>query len=257
MTQELSVKTSTVQSLLMSPERMQNLIAFADLMANGRVMVPKHLHGQPADCLAVAMQATEWGMNPFTVAQKTHLVSGTLGYEAQLIIAVLQTSGAIVGRPHYEYQGEGANLQCRFGAIPAGEKEVVFNEWLAFSTVTTKNSPLWKSNPKQQMGYLQAKNWARLYAPGAILGVYSPDELEERFIPEDQSPALPITATAEPEPLPPCAPERFAELLPNWQKLIAEGTKTADAIIENLGKKYTLTDDQKSAIKGEPTESAE
>jgi phage recombination protein Bet len=70
-------------------------------------------------------------------------------------------------------------------------------------------------------------------------------------------PAQTITVTAEPELLPPCAPERFAELLPNWQKLIAEGTKTADAIIENLSKKYTLTDDQKRKIKGEKIEVAE
>lgn len=35
------------------------------------------------------MQAVQWGMNPFAVAQKTHFVSGKIGYEAQLVNAVI------------------------------------------------------------------------------------------------------------------------------------------------------------------------
>jgi hypothetical protein len=247
--QELVVKTNTVSSLLMSPDRMNNLIAFSEVMAGGRVMIPAHLHGKPADCLAIAMQATEWGMNPFTVAQKTHLVSGTLGYEAQLVIAVLQTTGAIRGRFHFEYQGEGQALQCRAGAIPGGETEIVWSEWIAFSMVKVKNSPLWTANPKQQMGYLQAKNWARLYAPGAILGVYSADELEERFIPEDQAPVPrgEVTATIEQE-LPPCTPENFAEKLPVWADLVMSGKKTAEQVCKLVRSKYTLTAEQSATL---------
>lgn len=178
MTQLITTETNTA-SMLMNPAAMQCMSNFATLMASGKVTVPKHLQGSPADCMAIAMQAAQWGMNPYAVAQKTHLVNGILGYEAQLVNAVLQASGSIVGRFHYEYQGEGAALQCRVGAIPAGESEVVWNEWLKSSDITTKNSPLWKTNPKQQIGYLQVKNWGRMYAPGAILGVYTPDELEE------------------------------------------------------------------------------
>lgn len=36
------------------------------------------------------------------------------------------------------------------------------------------------SNPKQQIAYLGVKYWARLYCPEVILGVYSPDEVEQR-----------------------------------------------------------------------------
>jgi len=178
MNQLITTETNTA-SMLMNPAAMQCMSNFATLMASGKVTVPKHLQGSPADCMAIAMQAAQWGMNPYAVAQKTHLVNGILGYEAQLVNAVLQASGSIVGRFHYEYQGEGTALQCRVGAIPAGESEVVWNEWLKSSDITTKNSPLWKTNQKQQIGYLQVKNWGRMYAPGAILGVYTPDELED------------------------------------------------------------------------------
>lgn len=164
---------------IFSPEGMDRLVRFATLMADSKATVPAHLAGKPADCLAVTMQAAQWGMNPFAVAQKTHVVNGTLGYEAQLVNAVVQRSGAIKGRFHYEYKGEGSSLECRVGAVIRGEQEITWNEWLCISSVTTKNSPLWKTNPKQQFGYLQVKNWARAHTPGAILGVYTPDELQD------------------------------------------------------------------------------
>lgn len=36
------------------------------------------------------------------------------------------------------------------------------------------------SNPKQQIAYLALKYWARLYCPAVVLGVYTPDEIEQR-----------------------------------------------------------------------------
>lgn len=180
---------------IFSPEGMDRLVRFATLMADSKATVPAHLAGKPADCLAVTMQAAQWGMNPFAVAQKTHIVNGTLGYEAQLVNAVVQNSGAIKGRFHYEYRGEGSSLECRVGAVVRGEQDITWNEWLCISSITTKNSPLWKTNPKQQFGYLQVKNWARAHTPGAILGVYTPDELQETT-PRVERDITPQTATA-------------------------------------------------------------
>ncbi len=166
--------------MLMDESKMGVLMRFAEQMSLGTVTIPEHLRGKPGDCLAIAMQATQWGMNPFSVAQKTHIVSGKLGYEAQLVMAVAKASKAIRGAFKFEYrQSVGNDFECRAGAVLAGEAEVTWGEWLAASQVTTKNSPLWKTNPRQQMAYLQAKNWLRLYAPEAILGVYSDDELIE------------------------------------------------------------------------------
>jgi hypothetical protein len=166
-------------ALMTNDDNMKRAMDMAKVMSGSKVTVPKHLQGNEGDCLAIVFQAMNWGMNPFAVAQKTHLVNGTLGYEAQLVNAVIQESNAIVGRFRYEYQGDGNSLQCRVGAVLRGESEITWNEWLKSSEVTTKNSPLWKTNPKQQLGYLQLKNWSRSYCPGAILGVYTKEELEE------------------------------------------------------------------------------
>ncbi|EFS9168726.1 recombinase RecT, partial [Salmonella enterica] len=71
-------------------------------------------------------------------------------------------------------------LFVQVGAILRGESEITWGEPLYLSGVVTRNSPLWVSNPKQQIAYLGVKYWARLYCPEVILGVYSPDEIEER-----------------------------------------------------------------------------
>jgi len=183
--QELVLKTDssladvTASDIMLNVPLLAQIDSMAKRMANAKATVPKHLIGAEGDCWAIIMQAIQWRMNPFVVAQKTHLVNGTLGYEAQLVNAVVCNSGLIKDRFHYEYKGEGNALECRVGAIPKGETEIVWNEWLSFASVTTKNSPLWKTNPKQQLGYLQLKNWARQYTPGPILGVYTPDELQD------------------------------------------------------------------------------
>lgn len=189
---------------ILDGDSLDKMVRIAEQLANSKLTVPKHLVGNVGDCLAIVTQAMLWNMNPFAVAQKTHLVNGVLGYEAQLVNAVLQNSGAVRGLPRYEYRGENANLECRVGFVPRGESEICFGEWLRNGDITTKNSPLWKTNPKQQLGYLQIKNWARAFVPGALLGVYTVDELEDNLMGRD------IPASDAPPP-PPAGPRRKSE----------------------------------------------
>ena len=177
MSNEIAISEN--KSLVFNSKKVDCMLRIADVMAQGVATVPAHLRGKPSDCLAIVMQASQWNMNPFVVAQSTFLVSGTLGYAAQLVNAVVQNSSAIRGAFKYDYKGEGQAVSCRVGAVINGEQEITWGPWLSASSVTTKNSPLWKTNPSQQLAYLQVKNWARLYAPGALLGVYTNEELAE------------------------------------------------------------------------------
>ena len=201
MSNEISVLESvnlSTGSLVLSSEKMNSIFNVANMMSKGVSTVPKHLQGNPADCMAIIIQATQWNMNPFAVAQKTHVISGTLGYEAQLVNAVVSTSGAITSKFKYEYQGTGVNMSCRVGAILKGEDYITWNEYLCINDITVKNSPLWKTNPKQQIAYLQVKNWARLYAPECILGVYSTDELDtSRYTNKKQEQVAKIQSDAQ------------------------------------------------------------
>ena len=193
--------------LMMNPERVDSMMRMAELMASGRSTIPQHLQKSPADCMAVVMQATQWGMNPFAVAQKTHVSQGgVLGYEAQLISAVISANAPVEEKaPNYEFIGDwskvlgkveerksdkggkyyvatytkadesGLGVICRMtlrGESTPREVTVMMSQcYPRFSTQ-------WATDPKQQICYVAVRKWSRLNAPGVILGVYAPDELD-------------------------------------------------------------------------------
>lgn len=254
------IESPTIGStaMMFGANNLERAIKIAEAMATAKVSVPNHLRGNPGDCLAIVMQAAQWGMNPFAVAQKTHVVNGTLGYEAQLVNAVVQTSGAIVGSFNYEYQGQNDDIACRVGAVIKGDKDITWGEWLWAKHVTTKNSPLWKTNTKQQLGYLQVKNWARQYCPGAILGVYSEDEFEppaSKDMGNIDRKTGEVTHAPRAE-LPPYADDAIESNIGAWKGVVESGRKTVDGLIAFLKTKNTLTAEQEQWIRADVTETA-
>lgn len=189
---------------IFSPEGMNQLVKFADLMAQSKATVPAHLAGKPADCLAVTMQAAQWGMNPFAVAQKTHVVNGTLGYEAQLVNAVVSSSNLLSTRLNYRWDGDWSNVNGKNDKSPGltvtvwatlkGESEPR-TLTISMQQAGVRNSPLWEQDPRQQLAYLCVKRWSRLHAPDVLLGVYTPDELQEAA-PRVERDITPAPATA-------------------------------------------------------------
>lgn len=190
---------------IFSPEGMDRLVRFATLMADSKATVPQHLAGKPADCLAVTMQAAQWGMNPFAVAQKTHVVNGTLGYEAQLVNAVVSSSNLLSTRLNYRWDGDWSkvngksdkspSLTVTVSAVLKGEAEPR-ELTISMAQAGVRNSPLWEQDPRQQLAYLCVKRWARLHAPDVLLGVYTPDELQETT-PRVERDITPPEATAQ------------------------------------------------------------
>lgn len=278
---ELALPTDAA-SMILGPsfDRVQT---FASLMAKGAVSVPKHLRGNMGDCMAITIQALGWRMNPFAVAQKTHMTQGgALGYEAQLVSAVLVSSGAIVAEPDYEPVGNWAQVlgkveertgKARDDGTPGGKyyvatytskdeaglgvivratlrgqskpRELVVMMSQAYPRFSTQ----WATDPYQQLCYLAIRKWGRLHSPGSILGVYTPEELEERP-PKDMGmadvvqPAAPVHADPAPYPA-----DQFAKNLPAWRAAIVDKKKTADQIIAMVESKAPLSEEQKQAIR--------
>lgn len=174
---------------LLQDDMLDKVMRLAEVMASSRITCPKHLQGNVGDCAAVIGQAMRWGMDHNAVAQKTHLVNGALGYEAQLIIAVLNNSKALATRLDFEWFGtwngvdgktdKSADRGVRVWATMRGEEKPRLLEVTMAQVGAVRNSPNWAADPRQQIAYLAAKRWGRLHAPDVILGVYTPDELEE------------------------------------------------------------------------------
>lgn len=270
---ELAELGASAPSLILNSNAFNQMHKLAELMASGKSTVPAHLHNT-GDCMAIIMQSMQWRMNPWAVAQKTHLVNGILGYEAQLVAAVINTSGLIKSRFTFNFFGPWEKVIGKFeikrndkgeyrvpgwkmadeegigvdvSAILKGETEPRILH-LLLAQARVRNSSLWTDDPKQQLAYLAQKKWARLYASDVIMGVYTADEIDTREI--DMGPIVPEPATPaprQPTERPAYTQEQFDKALPGWEKLIAGG-KTHAAIIATVGSKYTLSDDQKTVI---------
>lgn len=160
-----------------APQNLGEVVKFAEVMCRADIALPQHLRGNAGACMAVALQALEWQMSPFAVASKSYAVGGRIAYEAQLIAAVVNTRSGIKGRLKYRYDGEGSALTCTVTGTLDGEECVYTSPQIG--SITVKNSPLWKSDPQQQLGYFAARSWARRHCPEVILGVYDRDEAED------------------------------------------------------------------------------
>jgi hypothetical protein len=140
-------------------------------------LVPDHLRGSAGDCLLVVMQAQRWGMDALSVAQCTSVVRGKLCYEGKLVAAVLYSMGVLEGRLRYEYSGEGQNRKVRVIGRLRGEHEDRTIEGTVGAWQTDNGN--WKKSPDDMLAYRGARQWARRHAPEALLGVYTPDEMDD------------------------------------------------------------------------------
>ncbi len=180
----------TAFDIMMNPEIMDRFERIASVMASSKFAVPKHLQGNTGDCLAIIMQSAQWQMDPFAVAQKTHQINGVLGYEAQLVNAVITNRAPITGRLNFEWYGDWEKINgkedkswdkgIKVWATLKGETSPREIDVSMGQVGSVRNSPLWVSDPRQQLAYLAIKRWSRLYTPDVILGVYTPDEIAER-----------------------------------------------------------------------------
>jgi hypothetical protein len=169
--------TSGDGGFAVTPQTLNDIVEFAKFMSLSSAGIPSYLRGNAPDCAAITMQALKWGFDPFSVAQKSYKVKDVLAYEAQLIAAVINARSGIKGRLKYQFDGEGDNLTCTVSGTL--DDEVCQYTSPRVGNITTKNSPLWKTDPQQQLGYYSARSWARRHCPEVILGAYDRDEAEE------------------------------------------------------------------------------
>lgn len=156
---------------------MGELMEFAKMMSIAGTAVPPHLRNNPGACLAICIQAVEWRMSPFAVAGKSYVVNDRVGWESQLVHAVIEQRAPITSRIRHSFAGEGNNRTCKVWATLHGESEPLELTSPPFGTIQPKNSPLWKSKPDVQLYYSTVRDFCRVYFPDVLLGVYSEDEL--------------------------------------------------------------------------------
>lgn len=241
--------SSGVRMNALVPNNIAEALSLADIMAKAS-LIPDHLRNKPGDCLLIVMQAQRWGMDAVSVAQCTSVVRGKLCYEGKLVAAALYAMGAIDGRLRYEFSGSGDARKVVVSGKPRGTGVDQTVEGTVADWKTDNGN--WKKSPDDMLVYRGTRQWARRYAPEALLGVYTPDEMEEAPPTQDGT----IVATVAPgsarteKPVYPA--DEFAKNLPKWWDLIVSGKNTADDLIAKLSSRATFTADQLQQIRNPP-----
>ena len=159
------------------PTNMADAMRLAEMMATAK-LVPKDLQKSPADCLMVIQQAVRWEMDPFAVAQECSVIQGKLMHSGKLVAAVVNARGGLVDRLSYEYEGEGQNRAIKVSGRLQGEMQAR-HVTVRLADAKTNNR-VWQSQPDQQLMYHGVRVWARRHTPELMLGVYSPEEFDEK-----------------------------------------------------------------------------
>jgi len=197
--------TFGLAEVLFDQEKYSQICQMAEAMSGSNFTIPTHFRGNFGDCMSVIVKSLQWGgLNPWDVASKTSLMNGsTLAYDAQLVTAVINSSPLLESRLKPSFEGDWSSVmgKCTQGKNAKGHKTFT-KQWkpeaeeglsvTVSGTLKGQNDPTtltvklnevvdrvssnWVVNPRQQLVYLVEKQWARMYAPDIILGVYTPDE---------------------------------------------------------------------------------
>lgn len=191
-TGSIAISSRGQGSLVVAPQNMTEVMELAKLMSVSGICIRPIFRGNPGSCLAIVLQAMKWGADPFAVANKAFEVNGQLSYESQLVHAIVNASPVLDRRLQATFSGEGQTRRCLVVGHIKGEDEPREYESPKLNEITPKNSPLWKTDPDQQLWYYSSRAWARRWVPEILLGIYTPDELE----------TIDVTPTPSPPPRP-------------------------------------------------------
>jgi len=177
---ELQVQPTNTGIAIFDGGSFEHMYRVAKAMSAGS-LIPQTLKGSTpeettANCLRVVEQAQRWGFSPFAVMDHASVVHGKLMWEGKLVSAALDATLGI--KLKYAYSGEGQQRKVVVTGNIDGEPMTV--EGTVAGWKTSKNGSPWEKAGQhdQMLAYRGAREWTRRYAPSAILGVYTTDEME-------------------------------------------------------------------------------
>ena len=215
-------------NLLLDKETFQQIAEIASIMASASLIPESLTHEGSGDrkkqlppetiranCFLVANQAIKWGMDPFAVAQCSSVVHGRLMFEGKLVSAVLEANLG-VKLVHAYGKWDGTKDECLVGqdatgdmlAIRIGEGHYTDAGVAVFAgryvdgsvgawKTTGNNSPWRGGNTRKMLVYRGTREWARVYQPGAMLGVITDDEIDPAYSARDITPSAPAAGAGQ------------------------------------------------------------
>lgn len=203
---ELAEVTFAPNGQMFQPKTGRELMDMANLMSTAGLMVKDIYRNNPGACMGLIAVCAPYGLNPLQVSWKTYQTKpdAPISYESQVIVAMANASGAIKGSLRYRYEGQGADRRCICSGTITGDTQPVEVWSPPLGQINPKNSPLWKTDPDQQLAYYTGRAWVRRHKPEMLLGIYDVDEMEG-------APPIGPDAARDVSPRPPRGGVRYVE----------------------------------------------
>lgn len=196
---------------------LKDLVDAAKLLSAAGEMIPPFFRGNVGAMFANCLRAQELGISPLTLANWTYAVTNKgetrIAYESQLFHALIEARAPIKERMQVWYEGEGDDLKCFVSAIFKGETEP--RQWPPANMADqytlgklrpgkndygkTKGSPLWDSKPPLQLFYNISRDFARVFFPDVLGGMYGKDEMLDAGFEDTSATAKNVTPDLSPK----------------------------------------------------------
>jgi hypothetical protein len=115
--------------------------------------------------------------------QKSYIIAGKPAIEAQLAIAMVNSSGLLRGSIRYKHDGKGKDRACTAYCVENATGEVL-QHTLHWHTVeaegwTSKKGSKWITDPLLMLEYRSAMRLIRTHFPEVLLGMLTKEEADE------------------------------------------------------------------------------
>jgi hypothetical protein len=185
-------------------KRLADAMEVAKMMSTSKQAIPSFMRGEPGLCYSAVVRSVRWRLDPYFIAENMYLVNNKgeekVAFMAQLIIAVINAHAPLQKKLRVVYTGEGEAMFATIYGLPKGQTEELDYETPTLGALKAargkndygklKGSPLYETDPKQQLWYYGARGFCRRHFPEVLAGVYDVDEFEP-VEPKDVTPERP------------------------------------------------------------------
>jgi len=178
------------------PQSFAEAVKVAELLSRASLL-PEHLRGKTADVVLVMMKGRELGLSFMQAVSSMHVIEGKVALAAELMVGLVQRRRDVC---KYFRLVESSELCARYETWRVGEPEPVR---MAFTIEQAKAAGLldkgateekrarnnWRRFPEPMLRARAAAALARAVYPDLVLGLHTPDELEDSEPPREVNPA--------------------------------------------------------------------
>jgi len=143
--------------------------------------------GTPEKIMAVIVEGNERGMTAATACRLAYAVNGRIGWAASAMTAWVEDSGLVDYMNVVVTTREQCVIEFKRSkrAMPEGQivrHTVTIEDARKNGYLETKGHPVWKTDPQAMLVAFCKRTCCRTYFDRIVANVYTPDELDEKFV---------------------------------------------------------------------------